>query len=143
KVRSVFRGVDDALYDSLTKRGIELGDPQTQLNADFSQTFNLSQRNYTLRVGKAQNKDGQELSVLFLYDGEKRQILFTNRTEDAGETLGYLHWVGDVDHDGRPDIYCSLWVGGESAENVLFLSSKAKAGNLVGKAAELWFVDNC
>lgn len=48
----------------------------------------------------------------------------------------YVEWVGDLDRDGRLDVLLN-----EASDNVLhwslFLSSKAKPGELAGKVAEL------
>jgi uncharacterized protein YgiM (DUF1202 family) len=50
-------------------------------------------------------------------------------------------WVGDLDNDDKPDFI--LHGGAESVSNVLFLSSKAKAGEFVRPVSSFSFVDEC
>ena len=47
-----------------------------------------------------------------------------------------LEWAGDLDQDGKPDLIMTLTQKYSSLPTILFLSSKASAGDLVGRAAE-------
>jgi len=71
---------------------------------------------------------------LIFNSGSSTQTLYSlnNNGDDAG---WYLLWAGDVDGDGKLDLYLSL-DGYNYEQRVLFLSSQAKAGNLVGRVAE-------
>lgn len=51
----------------------------------------------------------------------------------------YLRWAGDLDGDGRPDLLMSH--GESSAQLSLYLSSLAKAGELVGLAGSFDYYD--
>ena len=47
-----------------------------------------------------------------------------------------LRWAGDLDGDGRMDLFLELPAGGYSDRFVLFLSSTARAGQLVSDVAD-------
>lgn len=78
-----------------------------------------------------------EVALTLDVDGQ-RQSLGTRYIHAIGETapveLGeVLHWVGDVDGDGRPDLlvnHTGYWW-----DVALWLSSRAQPGELVGEAA--------
>jgi hypothetical protein len=70
---------------------------------------------------------------LALVCGEQTQIL-TPEGEFLLETLSYiwkLLWAGDVDGDGKLDLYVRFDLKGLHARRELFLSSQAKPGQLV------------
>jgi hypothetical protein len=56
--------------------------------------------------------------------------------------LGSLDWAGDLDRDGKPDFYFSLYVHDNVEYQNLFLTSSAKKGKLVKKIA-MWFTNGC
>jgi hypothetical protein len=65
--------------------------------------------------------------------GEQTQIL-TGKEGFIAPTLTYiwtLLWAGDVDGDGKLDLYVRFGLKGLSANRELFLSSQAKPGQLV------------
>ncbi|MEP7077373.1 MAG: hypothetical protein ABI878_16325 [Acidobacteriota bacterium] len=138
KVTSVFRTVDYVLLDELNKRGVQLDDRSGKIDDNFEQTFELNGEKYKLAAAKAKNAKGEIISALFPHHGEQRQVLQTVSHEITAD-MGYINWIGDLDHDGRPDFFFDLNDGAESVEGVLFLSSMAKKGGLVRKVAELWY----
>ena len=79
---------------------------------------------------------------ILLNEGGASQILSETDSLFRGSFLTgpgahpYVEWAGDLDRDGRMDILLN-----QASDNVthwiLYLSSKAKSGELVGKVAEL------
>ncbi len=147
KVLTFYRGVvADADVDDLQDQDVTLyNGGYTNLDKDYQDTFMTTDNHaYQLKVIKAKNKKGQRILALALSHGETRQILYTTRTwEDAGRNtpewsgqLGTLFWVGDIDRDGKPDLYAELYYHDNVSWRVLFLSSKAGKGQHVGLAAE-------
>lgn len=116
----------------------------TSLDKDFSYDFVANDERFLLKVIKARNKDGNRLLALVLESNGTRQILHTMRTSYEGERgesdwlgqTGTLYWIGDLDSDGRPDLYLDLFVHDNVRNRVLFLSSSAEKGKLVKKAAQ-------
>lgn len=80
-------------------------------------------KNYDLWLTKGGSKDGQ------------RQALVSNAEFDVFGTP-YIIWTGDLDQDGRPDLIINKSFSEFQFRLVLFLSSKAGEGELVGLAAE-------
>jgi len=137
RVVGAFRGADEGLIDRLEMSGIEMGDPYTRLEKGFRCQFDIGGKTFTLKVIEAQNKNGEKILALALYADSSRQILHTTNV-NFNPDLGELYWVGDLDHDGKPDIFCNLFEHYNVNNSVLFLSSSAKKGLLVKKVAEFW-----
>lgn len=136
RVTSIFRGFDNAISNELENRGITVNDTESNfLRKDFQRNFKLANASYTLKVSEARAKDGQTILAFLLYDGSTRQVLHTDSEEIDGDA-GSVQWIGDIDHDGRPDIYCFLRDGDEAGRSVLFISSKAGKGKLIQLVAE-------
>lgn len=72
---------------------------------------------------------------LLLTDGEITQVLCTLEGE-VSDIDWSLCWAGDLDGDGKVDLYADLRPHYNVSERVLFLSSQAKTGQLVAKVAE-------
>lgn len=72
---------------------------------------------------------------LSLTSGSSTQIVYSlnNNSDDLG---WYLLWAGDLDGDGKLDLYLSLSYHYNVTQRRLFLSSQARAGRLVGQVAE-------
>lgn len=137
-VTSVFRGIDNALAAELDKRGVTLDQQSTRLDKNFNQTIKLGSETYVLKVGEARNKKGEKVWALFLCYGNVRQVL-QSVNQDYVSEMGSLCWIGDLDHDGRPDFYLELHDGDEAVETALFLSSEAEKDKLVREVAQYWF----
>ncbi len=77
-----------------------------------------------------------QAKAVWLTDGKQRQkiddIALAGGDDDAPGLA--LVWAGDLDRDGKLDVITAL-TGGDGATMCLWLSSKAAAGQLVGKAA--------
>lgn len=75
--------------------------------------------------------------------GARRQRLgtYTFGIDGAVPLRGpdYLVWAGDLDHDGKPDLIVRL--GSDREHVVLYLSTFAKPGELVGAAGDFDYYD--
>jgi hypothetical protein len=72
---------------------------------------------------------------LSLTSGPSTQILYS--LNGSSDDLGwYLLWAGDLDGDGKLDLYLSLSYHYNVTQRRLFLSSQARAGRLAHQVAE-------
>jgi hypothetical protein len=72
---------------------------------------------------------------LILANGTSSQVLYT--LEECGsDPSWYLHWAGDLDKDGKLDLYVTVTQHYNISERKLFLSSQADEGQLVQEAAQ-------
>jgi len=74
--------------------------------------------------------------ILRLESDDKTQVLANFK--HCNGSIPRLRWAGDLDGDGKLDLYVYMTNDMYSAAETLFLSSMAGEGELVGKAAELW-----
>lgn len=72
-------------------------------------------------------------------DGNTKQFLFRTELEGhyGGDTTPIIHWVGDLDGDGKSDILLSIPDDNCGFDERLYLSSNAAEGKLLRKAAQL------
>ncbi len=101
----------------------------------------LAQTAYELKVvGAADGARCSEHSFLndaqlVLASGDSSQVLYS--LEGCGnDPYWYLMWAGDLDRDGKLDLYVSVTHHYNVSQKKLFLSSKAKKGDLVKEIAE-------
>lgn len=137
EVTSVFRGLDSPTYDEVFQKDIELFDAFTRFDKDFSEELELNGQGFSLKVVEGKNKDNEKILALVLERGSIRQVLHTMNS-DYSPDLGVLHWIGDLDRDGKPDIYCQLYEHDNVVNRVLFLSSEAEEGKLVKLVSRFW-----
>lgn len=119
-------------YKEAERLGIEL----TSLNKGFVQEFQLGKRKYTLRVKAGLTTAQDKILVLILESGNASQIISTTSYFEKGDYVGDLLWVGDLDRDGKLDLYMNYYTyekGGYGSS--LFLSSEAEKGKLVKEIA--------
>ena len=69
-----------------------------------------------------------------LGDGSRRQALMDACPADDDMCALHLVWAGDLDRDGKPD-FLIRHTSDDSGDECLYLSSRAKPGQLVGEAA--------
>jgi len=103
-------------------------DLDTSLQNGFTSDYYLNGNKYTLKVEGAENS-----SKLVLETEDKKQVLFF--VDAMGDTTWNLSWVGDLDGDGKLDLYADLPVFYNFLERRLFLSSQAENGRLVKQVA--------
>ena len=112
------------------------------LTRRFVKEFNLDERKYTLRVKQAVSKENDKYLALVLESENKSQIIeycFYNE-EDAvksnyEEYLGNLIWAGDLDRDGKLDLYLEYNTHEKGYVTILFLSTAAEKEQLLEAAA--------
>ena len=98
--------------------------------------FVLAGQRYTLRV--TPSDPAQPLtkrSEVLLEDGVTPQVLH-RMPRDPDDAEWEVLWAGDLDGDGRLDLYMNLSYHYNMTHRMLFLSTAAGAGELVGRVAE-------
>ncbi|HEY9402552.1 MAG TPA: hypothetical protein VIQ24_07645 [Pyrinomonadaceae bacterium] len=117
-------------------RTIFAGDENNLVNGESLDLF-LDDKSYNLKVvSNDPTPVGYvvENSRLILSTGAKSQVIFSvEQPDDAGWSL---LWAGDLDGDGKLDLYMDLHNKYNSSQRRLFLSSQASRGNLVKEVAE-------
>jgi len=114
----------------------------TELNINFVGNYKIGGNEYTLKVIEAGNKNNAEILALILEGEGKRQIIHTINAKESSD-VGYLFWVGDLDSDGKPDFYLSLYETDNISALTLFLSSKAGNDKLIKAVAAFVSMSNC
>jgi len=111
--------------------------PIDSMETGFKRGFYLNEKQYTLRVSTGETRTGEPVGVLVLEHDGVEQIIDRNYFDpDHGTIIGDLLWAGDLDNDGKLDLYFdsfnekgAFWVG-------LYLSSHAEDGDLVKLVAD-------
>lgn len=103
----------------------------------------LGVQQYTLRLTYVRESTSALLqdSFLLLEQGDLKQVLYT-WPDGFHDGACYLIWAGDLDGDGRLDLYMYLSDHYNVTEHTLFLSSAAGPNRLVGRAA-MWRTLGC
>ncbi len=102
----------------------------------------LADASYELKVVRSEDtaaceQEGLPLNArLILTSGESRQVLYS-LVDCGGDASWYLLWAGDLDRDGKLDLFVSVSQGDHDSSRKLFLSSKAGKERLVKEVAEL------
>ena len=101
----------------------------------------LAQTSYVLKVvgsddgAKCSEDSFPKNAQLVLAAGDSSQALYS--LEGCGnEPYWYLLWAGDLDRDGKLDLYVSVTYHYNVSQRKLFLSSQASKGKLVKEVAE-------
>ena len=102
----------------------------------------IGEHTYTLKiVGDKANEKCSEQTLpenarLVLVFGDSSQVLYS--LEECGDDAGWsLLWAGDLDRDGKLDLYVDVTQHYNVSERKLFLSALAAEGKLVKEVAEL------
>ena len=113
---------------------------------DFAELASVTQKAaFTLRGREYElsYRCGTTECTLMLASGERVQDLVTIEVERVGrdvhglDVVHFIHFAGDLDHDGRLDLIANLSRHWNETRSTLWLSSAAKEGELVGMTAEL------
>jgi hypothetical protein len=101
----------------------------------------------TIALGSAQSslyyRCGDEECTLVVETGDVSQDLVTIPIQRRGREINTMdvehtiNFAGDLDHDGKLDLVANVPSHWNGLEMVLFLSSAARPGQLVGRTAEL------
>jgi hypothetical protein len=103
--------------------------------------LNLAGTSYALKVAgsedttKCPDQSLPRNARLVLVNGESRQVLYSLQ-ECGSDPTWALVWAGDLDRDGKLDLYVSVTQHYNVTERKLFLSSPAGEGQLVKEVAE-------
>lgn len=103
-------------------------------------TLDLAGKSYLLKVGsedtaKCPDQPLPRNARLVLVNGETRQVLYT--LEECGDDPSWrLIWAGDLDGDGKLDLYVNVTQHYNVTKRKLFLSAPAREGQLVKEVAE-------
>ena len=108
-----------------------------ELSNDYRRKFSLNEHSYVLRTSRGLTKDGHKVAILVLESNGIVQVIKQTRhfPTDDRDIFGSLLWVGDLNNDGRLDLYLDEFneIGAFSGE--LYLSSEAELGKLVNLVA--------
>lgn len=119
-------------WDEIDRRNL----PIEPMKTGFKRELNLKENWYMLRVSYARTKNGEQKGVLVLENNGIQQIVARNSFELAyGATIGDLLWAGDIDGDGKLDLYFDEFNEKGYFSGGLYLSSHASEDELVKLAA--------
>jgi hypothetical protein len=116
-------------WKEITDRGLEL----KEMEDGFFRQFKLNETWNTLRVSKGLTKDGTQVAVLVLEANGINQVVkqIYHSTYDEKDIIGSLLWVGDLDGDGKLDLYFDEFNEKGFTATELHLSTKADISKLV------------
>jgi hypothetical protein len=105
-------------------------------------TFELAETSYVLKVvgsedtAKCSEQTLPKNARLVLTSGQSGQVLYS--LQGCGDDASWsLLWAGDLDRDGKLDLYVNVTQHYNISERKLFLSSQAGESELVRQVAEL------
>lgn len=107
----------------------------TNINNSTEKILKLNDVSYNLNVSTKKEKSGllDETSKLILSNGKIEQIIYSQKKcDDCGWGI---YWAGDLDNDGKLDLYFNLTNHYNVNHRRLFLSSQAEPGKLVKEVA--------
>ena len=105
-------------------------------------TFELAESSYVLKVvgsedtAKCSDHTLPKNARLVLTSGQSGQVLYSLQ-ECGNDPSWSLLWAGDLDRDGKLDLYVNVTQHYNISERKLFLSSQAGEKELVRQVAEL------
>jgi len=95
-------------------------------------TIDLGTHHYRIAFD-ADDARGTNMRVS-LSDETRSQLLWSQQGE-GDEPHWFVIWAGDLDHDGELDLLVDFSEKYSAFNSILFLSSRAKGGDMVGQAA--------
>lgn len=124
-------------WDEISRRNLDIN----YMGENYKRDFELDGTWYTLRVANGRTEDGTKARVLVLEHEGSHQIL-RRIYHDGYMPIGRLLWVGDLDRDGKLDLYFDEFNEKGYFSVELFLSSEAEPNELV-RAAAGFFLAGC
>lgn len=115
-----------------------LADPlESELSDGYRRQFMLNKNMYILRTSRGITKDGTKVAVLVLENNGISQVIdqTLHSPTDDRDIIGSLIWAGDLDGDGKLDLYIDRWNEKGAVVTILQLSTFASDGELIGDAA--------
>jgi len=96
----------------------------------------LGSEEFLVRVANPRRNGDADMagSSLELVFNGVTQLLYS-APETANEPAWEILWAGDLDGDGKLDLYVQLGADSTVSERILFVSTKAASGQLVGEFA--------
>ncbi|HXN45887.1 MAG TPA: hypothetical protein VN893_04555 [Bryobacteraceae bacterium] len=96
----------------------------------------LGKQEFLLRVANPRRHGDADMagSSLELVSNGVTQLLYS-APENASEPAWEILWAGDLDGDGKLDLYLQLGADSGVSERILFVSTMAASGQLVGEFA--------
>lgn len=123
--------------------------PKEKLKFHFeNEEYTLHAEGKVLSSEKVNTDNGEELYQnvknykLYISTSNSREQLFLEE-ESFNNTFVELLFIGDIDKDGKPDFIFSANRDYEEERVILYLSSQAKKGKLIKKAAETAIQFDC
>lgn len=126
--------LDDALkpgpVESLFRNGVD----GEEISEAYVREFVLGETRFRLRSSFGVTHDNEQLAVLVLESGGINQVIEQRAYTHPPERniIGNLLWAGDLDADGKLDLYFDEFNEKGYTNTKLFLSSLAGPGELVG-----------
>lgn len=123
--------------------------PKEKLKFHFgSEDYTLRAEGKVLSSEKVHTDEGEELYQnvkdykLYISANNSPETLFLEE-ESFNDTFVELLFIGDIDKDGKPDFIFGANRDYEEERVILYLSSQAKKGKLIKKAAEVAIQFDC
>ena len=116
---------------------------KTEFEVGTVSKMELNGKPYLLRASTGLSKDGSKLAVLVLQTEELTQVI-DSLPHAVGEAtfVGNLLWAGDLDRDGKLDLYFEPYNEKGGLDSQLYLSSHAGKNELV-KLVSIFGVMGC
>ncbi len=136
-VAGVLKGRVDTVYrqpsqEEIDRWGLDL----STMEVGSSSKLDLAAKRYILRASTGKTKDGTELAVLVLTTETQEQVISSvPYARGEGNFVGNLLWAGDLDRDGKLDLYFEPYNEKGGMGSQLFVSSHARPNELVKMVA--------
>lgn len=140
-IKNLKPGKANIVYQRFPVRGSN--DDKTEhhwLKQNDIREYILNGTTWRLRVSRGLTKDGTRVGVLLLSDGKFEQVVdYYHLWDFAENNMGDVILAGDLDNDGKLDLYLASTSSEESQSTLLYLSSHAKGKNHVKLVASYWY----